>query len=131
MATKLRSALVVNATFSLISGLTLAAVPATVGNWLGVNVDQWLRLLGVVLVGHAVLIATLMPRLELRRVATLNLLAIAPYPFLMVLLVGAGWVERPLGQGLVLIDGLIIGVLAIVHALGLKAMSSQPTHQLS
>ncbi len=115
-----RNALAANAAFSLGTGLLLAIAPATVGGWLGVEVDGWLRLLGIALLGHAAMLAWAASQAETRKWAQLNLLAIAPYPVLMIGLVVTGLVSRPLGQGLVLADGVIVGAIAAMHWLGLR-----------
>ncbi len=112
--------LLFNAGFSLLSGLLFLVAPATVGGWLGIESSGWIRLAGLVLFGHAVLIAVLLPRMQLERVALLNLAAIAPYPLLMVALVVTGVIDRTLGQVLALADGAIIGAVAVVLALGLR-----------
>ncbi len=120
MISQLRPSLLANAAFSAASGALMLIAPSTVSGWLGLDIAGWLRLFGLVLVGHALLIVFLLPRLGVRRSAQLNLLAIAPYPFLMIAVVAAGLVERSLGQGLVLADGAIIGAVAVVQALGLR-----------
>ena len=130
MTSQLRPALVFNAGFSLLSGLLFLLAPGTVGGWLGIDSDGWLRLFGAVLLSHAAILAVLLPRLELRQVALLNLAAIAPYPLLMIVLVVTGVVARGLGQALALADGAIIGAVAIVLGLGLQKPvgTRQPQH---
>ena len=117
-----------NAVFSLGTGLLLALVPGTVGGWLGVEVDGWLRLLGIALLGHAAILVWAKAdgaRHDRTRQWTLaNLAAIAPYPALMVLLVATGLVDRPLGQALVLIDGAIVGAIALLHLPRLRRVPS-------
>ena len=54
----------------------------------------------------------------------LNLAVIAPYPALMILLVVTGLVDRTLGQGLVLADGAVVGLIALLHVTELR--SAQP-----
>jgi hypothetical protein len=121
----LRPTLLFNAGFSVLSGLLFLIAPGTVGGWLGIESSGWIRLAGLVLVGHAALIAALLPRMQIERVALLNLAAIAPYPLLMVSLVVTGLVDLDLGQVLALADGAIIAAVAVVLALGLRSTGLQ------
>ncbi len=121
-----RRAMTANAVFSLITGLLLALAPATVGGWLDVEVDNWLRVLGIALIGHFAILALLARRPDPRPWARLNLLMIAPYPLLMILLVATGLVARPLGQVLVLADGVVVGLVAVAHWVALREASTQP-----
>lgn len=120
-----RSVLLFNAGFSLASGLLLLLAPGTVGGWLGIDSPGWLRLAGLVLLGHGALLLGLLPRLGLRTVAVLNLMAVAPYPLLMIVLVATGVIDRTLGQALALIDGAIIAGVAVALALGIRNMGLQ------
>jgi len=130
MTSKLRPVLLFNAAFSAASGLLLLLAPSTVGGWLGVDIDGWLRLAGVVLIGHGALIVLLLGRLAVEQVAKLNLVAIAGYPLLMIVLVVTGLVDRSLGQVLVLVDGAIIAAVAALLFRGLQnlAPARQPQH---
>ena len=125
----LRPTLLFNAGFSVLSGLLFLVAPGTVGGWLGIESSGWIRLAGLVLVGHAALIAALLPRMQIERVALLNLAAIAPYPLLMVALVVTGVVDRDLGQVLALADGAIIAAVAAVLAIGLQKQPVARQHQ--
>lgn len=116
-----KSALLFNATFSLMSGLLLVISPGTVGTWLGVSIDGWFRLLGVVLVSHAALIAGLLSSLGVDRAVRINLLMIAPYPLVMLGLVVFGKVTSNLGRGLVLADGAIITAVVASHVIALRS----------
>ena len=116
-----KSALLFNATFSLISGLLLLISPGTVGTWLGVSIDGWFRLLGVVLVAHAALIAGLISSLGVDRAVRINLLLIAPYPLVMVGVVAFGKVATNLGRLLVLADGAIIAAVVGSHVIALRS----------
>ncbi len=127
MTPQLRPALIFNAVFSLASGALMLLAAGTVADWLGVSGTGWLRLFGVVLVGHAILIAVLLPRLGIRKTAVLNLAAIGPYPLLLVLAIVIGLIDRPLGQGLALADAAVIAGVAAIHAMGLR--KPQAGHQ--
>lgn len=116
----LRRALAANATFSALSGLVLTIITSQVADWLGVSITGWLRLFGLVLIGHAIVLAWVLTRPDVRRWGQLNLLAIAPYPLIMLALVLTGLVDGSLGQGLVIFDGLVIAAIAVGHALGLR-----------
>lgn len=112
MKESLRIPLIVNALLSLACGLVLTLAPGTVGGRLDVTIDGWLRLIGIGLIGHTILIAAGLARLEVASVAKLNLAMIGPYPLLMIAVVATGLVERPAGQAIVLIDGAAVGALA-------------------
>ena len=107
--------LLLNAAFSVASGVLLAAAPGTVGGWLGVSVDGWLRLFGVALIAHAALLLWVNNLADPIPLTRVNLAMIAPYPLLMIGLVVSGLVERPLGQALVLADGAAIAVFAFLQ----------------
>lgn len=110
----------VNAVFSLLTGLLLVAAPSTVGEWLGVSVDGWLRLLGIALVSHAAILGWATRQPSLKSWASLNLMAIAPYPIVMVGLVVFGLIDSGTGQLLVLADGLVVAIIAGLHWMGLR-----------
>lgn len=130
MTQYLRPALLMNAGFSMLTGLLLAIAPGTVGDWLGVSIDGWLRLIGVALIGHAALITLLLPRMELRSLAKLNFAAIAGYPMLMLGLVLTGLIDRGLGQALAIADGAVVAGIATLLAQGLWKQPSvrHPQH---
>lgn len=113
-----RLGLRLNALLSFATGSLFTIAPATVGGWLGVSIDGWLRLFGVALLGHAAVLAWAGSRDTIVGWLTLNLATIAPYPLLMIGLVVSGLVERPLGQALVLIDGALVATVAVVQARG-------------
>lgn len=122
-----RTALLANAAFSLATGLLLTLAPATVGEWLGVSIDGWLRVLGIALIGHGVILGWAASQAPVQPWVRLNLMAIAPYPLLMIGLVAFGAIDRGVGQALVLLDGLIVGLIAVAHWLGLRN-GPQPLH---
>lgn len=117
----LGTALRLNGLFSFGTGALLALAPATVGTWLGVSVDGWLRLLGVALIGHGALLTWAAAREGVAAWAKANLAVIAPYPLLMVVLVAGGAIGRTLGQALALADGGMVGLLAVAHWSALRA----------
>lgn len=127
----LRTPLIANAVFSFLSGLLISLAPGTVGSWLGVDIDGWLRLFGIALIGHAVLIAVGLRRLETPLLAKVNLAMIAPYPLLMVGLVVTGLISRNLGQVLALLDGAIIALIAAGHGMGLRSLTGKPISGLN
>ncbi len=120
MRRNLRTAMILSAVASLASGVLIAAAPSNVGDWLGVEIDNWLRLFGLVLVGHGALLLGALSKFDEMKLGKLNLLLIAPYPLLMVLLVATGRIDRRLGQGLALVDGAAIAGIAAMHLNGLK-----------
>lgn len=113
-----RTGLRLNGLLSLATGTLLTAAPGRVGDWLGVSIDGWLRALGVALLGHALVLAWVGTRERLDGWLRLNLAVIAPYPLMMIGLVVTGLVDRPLGQALVLLDGALVGALAVMQATG-------------
>ena len=121
MTSPVRNPLLANAALSILSGALIALAPSMVGDWLGVEIDGWLRLFGIALLGHAVLLVWASGRTDPVPLAQLNLLAIAPYPIAMIVLVATGLVDRPLGQALVLIDGLAVAAIAAWHGKGLRS----------
>ena len=116
----LRTALRANAGFSLSTGLLLTVVPASVAGWLGVETEGWLRALGVALLAHAAVLAVVARLDDPRPLGRVNLLAIAPYPLLLAATVVVGWVDRPLGVALLAVDGIVVGMIAVLHVLGLR-----------
>ena len=119
---ELRLPLIANAIFGIAVGLLLLLAP--VGGWLGVDIDGWLRVFGALILGHALMLLALLPKVDTAKLAKLNLSMIAPYPILMIVVVVTGLVSRPLGQGLVLVDGLIVAGIAAWHFQGLKGERS-------
>lgn len=109
-----------NALFSLATGLLLAIAPATVGSWLGVEIDGWLRLFGIALVGHFFLLAAILAGSLPLTLAKLNLAMVAPYPLLLVGLIFGGVIDRTLGQGLALVDAAVVGFSALLQFRGLR-----------
>ena len=124
ISSELRLPLMVNAGFSLASGLLFLLAPGVVGGWLGVDIDGWLRVFGALLIGHGLMLGAAIPKINTAKLAKLNLAMIAPYPILMIVVVVTGMVSRPLGQGLALVDGLIIAGIAAWHFKGLKSERS-------
>lgn len=116
----LNLSLTANAAFSALSGLLLTFFASPIGGWLGVSIDGWLRLLGLVLLGHSAILTWVLTQADNTRWAKLNLAAIAPYPLIMLGLVASGVVEPAAGQALVLGDGLIVGLFAISQWFGLR-----------
>ncbi len=117
----LRGALRLNAAFSAATGGLLTALPGTVGDWLDVSIDGWLRLLGLTLIGHAAMLgwASLQP--SIGSWAKVNIAVISPYPLIMIGLVVFGAVGSPLGVVLLLTDGVIVGALAFAQWTGLQS----------
>ncbi len=123
-----------NATVSCATGLLLALAHATVGDWLGVDIVPWLRAFGVGLIGHGAALAWCSARSDADRWTRRNLLVIGPYPLLLLGLVAAGLVERGLGRGLVLADGVLVGAMALsqwsgLHRAGETAPEREPHRQ--
>ncbi len=106
MSHELRLPLMANAIFGTASGLLLL---------IGI---------GALILRHALIILALLPKVDTAKLAKLNLSMIAPYPILMIVVVVTGMVSRPLGQGLALLDGLIVAGIAAWHYKGLGSESS-------
>ena len=119
----LRLSLRANAGFSLSTGLLLALAPATVGDWLGVDINNWLRVLGIALIGHAAILELAARQDQPEALAKINVLMIAPYPLLMVGFALAV-IDSGVGQALLVTDGAIVGVLALAQVVGLRKLHS-------
>lgn len=119
----LRTALRANAVLSILTGLLLAIAPATVGDWLGVEVDGWLRLLGLGLLGHAIALGVAATQANVRRWGHINLVLIAPYPALLIIVMLAGLVSTGTGRALLAADAAAVGTIAIAHRFGLRAVA--------
>jgi len=118
------TALRVNALFSTLTGLLLAVAPSIVGEWLGVEIDGWLRLLGVGLVGHAVALGVAAGQSDVLRWGRINLALIAPYPAMLIVVLLAGLVSTGAGRTLLILDAAIVGAIAVAHQLGLRTARS-------
>lgn len=129
MTDRIRTQLRINAVVSFASGILLAGATATVAEWLGVTIDGWLRLLGVALVGHGVFLWWASLRQDGRFWTRVNLGLIAPYPVLMVTVVVFGLVDRPLGQAIVLLDGVVVAVMAVAQWSNLRRSPVATTSQ--
>lgn len=121
----LRTALRANAVLSFATGALLAVAPDAVGGWLGVSIDGWLRLLGMALLGHGVILVWASARELVATLAKLNLAVIAPYPLMMIGLAVTGLVDTPVGRALVLLDGTLVGLLAIAQWAGLRITAAE------
>ena len=110
-----------NAALSLILGALLAIAPGTVGGWLGVSVDGWLRILGLTLIAHAILLGWMVTKLDGQRALRLNLALIGGYPLLMLVVVSVGWVSTGIGRALVLADAAVITLFVVFHLNGIRS----------
>lgn len=115
-ASRLRHLVLLNAGLSLGSGMLLASAPATVGGWLGVEVDVWIRLIGIALAMHGLLLAWVLTKRDITVWVRINVAAIAPYPLVMIGLVLFDVIATSGGKVLALIDGAIVATLAIGQA---------------
>ncbi len=120
----LPASLRLNAAFSIATGLLLTAAPSTVGNWLDVAIAGWLRVLGMVLIGHAALLIWASRQPSVKTWARLNVAAIAPYPLIMIGLIATGLVSSSLGRTLVLFDGTIVAAIGFTQWNGLRRSSA-------
>jgi len=117
-----------NGAFSLVSGAFFAIAPGIVDGWLGFTASGWIRLVGLVLFGHGLILFWAARRHDRAKWARLNLLAIAPYPILLIGLVAGGVIDRTLGQGLALFDAAVVAAIAVWHFVSLREprRASQP-----
>ncbi len=120
----LESAIRYNAAFSFATGLFLTIAPGTVADLLDVSISGWLRVLGLLLIAHGAVLVWASEQQSILPWAKLNLAAIAPYPLIMVGVVMVGLVDGSLGRGLLLLDGAIVGLLAIAQWAGLRARTT-------
>lgn len=114
-------ALQANAALSLATGSLLAAAGPTVGDWLGIaSAGGWLRVFGVLLLGHAVGLVWATRQENVETLGRLNLAMIGPYPLLLIALVAAGVIHGASGIVLGLGDAAAVGTLAVLQFLGLQ-----------
>lgn len=123
----LRRALGLNAALSFALGAFLTVAAPTAAGWLGVPVDGWLRILGVGLLVHGVLLVRALNHHAITRWALLNLVVIGPYPVMLLALVAVGSVSTSLGRTLLLADALAVGLLAVAQWTGLRATTWRDT----
>ena len=123
---QLKHPLRANGSFSLLSGILLTLAPGTVSNWLSLDAPLLIRLFGVVLLGHALLLFWGAVQPNPRLFTTMNFFAIAPYPLGMIALVASGIIESALGRTLVLVDGAIIAAIALWHWRALQTHRHSP-----
>lgn len=114
-----RSGVTINALLSLVVGSLFLIGPSLAGNALDVEIDGWIRLFGVILIGHALILGWVRQTQHPAPWTWLNLAMIVPYPLLMVAL-AATVIEPTGGKALVLIDGALVGAAALVQYLGLR-----------
>lgn len=117
----LRFALLANAALSVVLGCVMTVAPSLVSGWLGVEIDGWLRLLGIGLVSHGLALMWVDHIGLPHRWILMNLMIIAPYPLVMLSVVAGGVVETTQGRVLVLADGAAVGLLAVAQWSGLRS----------
>lgn len=113
------SGITINAVLSVVVGSLFVIGPSLVGNALDVEIDGWIRLFGVILIGHTLLLAWVRQTQNPVPWVWLNLAMIAPYPLLMMAL-AATVIEPVGGKALVLVDGVLVGAVALVQYFGLR-----------
>lgn len=118
----IRLGITVNAALSLIVGALFVVGASAVGEALGVEIDGWIRLFGVVLIGHALILAWVRQVENPAPWTWLNLAMIAPYPLLMVAL-AVTVIEPSGGKSLALLDGALVGTAALLQYLGLRRIN--------
>lgn len=124
----LRFALLGNALFSTLSGLLLLLAPGTVGNWLGVEADWILRVLGAGLLGFA--LDLIHQATRSRMVSWRGLLSsLADLAWVLstagLLILTPGWFS-PLGAGLLIAVASVVLVFGCLQFLGVKRLHQVP-----
>lgn len=125
-ATAAQLPLGLNAAFSLANGIVLTLVPSTVSEWLGVSVDGWLRLFGIGLLLHGLALAAVARSADPPKWARLNLVAIAPYPLLMLGLLVTQIIDTGTGRALVAADGAIMAAITLLHWRAVRPAAPSP-----
>ena len=115
----MRVGVTVNAVLSLAVGSAFLIGASAIGEALGIEIDGWIRLFGVALIGHALILAWVRQAQDPVPWTRLNLAMVAPYPLLMIA-VAAAVIEPSGGKVLVLVDGILVGTAALVQYLGLR-----------
>ena len=115
----MRVGVTVNAVLSLAVGSAFLIGASAIGEALGIEIDGWIRLFGVALIGHALILAWVRQAQDPVPWTRLNLAMVAPYPLLMIAL-AAAVIEPTGGKVLVLVDGTLVGTAALVQYLGLR-----------
>lgn len=108
-----------NAALSLTTGLALATMPTAIGNLLALEVDVWLRLLGIGLLAHAAALVVVAWLDDPTRWVRINLAMVVPYPFLMLALAATS-VDTSGGRVLVVADGLAVAIVAWLQWTGVR-----------
>lgn len=109
----LQSALFANAVFSALTGIPLSFFPIDSSNILGLNHPNILRLIGILLLFHAIILVWVKSRSTIYGWVKINLGIIAPYPFIILALITFGHISGAAGVILAGVDGLIVGLIAV------------------
>lgn len=119
----LRFALNANAVFSILTGLPLTFATSASANVLGFQPELALKLLGLGLLLHAIVLFWAQKHDAVLKWARMNVAVIAPYPFLILGLIATGQISGALGSAFAGADGLIVGLIAIwqFRAIGARA----------
>lgn len=121
----LTSSIALNALLSLVLGLVLVLAPSAIGDRLDVDLDGWLRLLGLGLLVHAIMLVVVQRGGQPSAWVWMNLVVITPYPVLMLVLAFTSLVEPNGGKALVIVDGVLVAALAVGQWVGLRRRDSQ------
>ena len=115
----IRAPMQLNAALSVVVGAVLVLAPNTVDALLALDRSAWLRGFGVILLVHAVALLWAAQHANRQRWAVLNLVAIAPYPLVLMVL-ASSIITSPEGRTVLLVDGLAVGAVALWHAVALR-----------
>lgn len=113
-------ALFANAVFSAFTGSLMVGPNFWFGNLLGTPHFDILRIFGLLLLCHAAILVFIVRRGAAPNWVKLNLVLIAPYPALIFIAVLTGFVKGPEGITVAVLDGLIVGAIAIWQFRALK-----------
>lgn len=122
-ASLLRIGVRINAVLSLLMGALFVVAASAIADVLRLDIDYWIRVFGVALIGHAVGLILIQKTSNLVRWTWVNLAIIAPYSLVMISLAIAV-VEPADGKMLVALDGILVGAVAVLQFLGIRSAAA-------
>lgn len=103
----------VNAFFSALTSILLSFFPLASSDVLSFDYPNILRLTGIFLLFHAIILMWVRNRTSVHKWVKINLGVIAPYQFVILALITLGYISGTIGVALASIDGVVVGLIAI------------------
>lgn len=123
----LRSALCANAIFSILTGIPLVFATHLSTATLGFKSAILLKLFGLSLLAHAVILFWAQKQDTIIKWTRVNLPIVALYPVLILILILTGQISGQLGTALAGADGLIVGLIAFWQYRAMKSLAQSST----